>query len=88
VCYKALHLKHDLKLHLHICRKLRVARMCACAVNHSGAMTEHNVTCVTSVQCRTETDGPLTVQQRETGSAADLLTASYDDLLQMEQNSV
>jgi hypothetical protein len=52
--------------------------------------------CVTCIQRRTETNGPLAVRQRGTGavadtvfcSAADLVGTSYDEPLKMDLKSV
>jgi hypothetical protein len=57
-------------------------------------MMDHSVTCVACPQCRTETDGTLTVQQSGTDVVADsvfctaavFLGASYDELLKIELN--
>jgi hypothetical protein len=95
VCYKALHFKHDLKSHSPIHGDVCVC-VCVCAVYHRAAMLEQNMTCVTCLQCRIETDGTLTVLQRGTGAvadsvfctAADLLGASYDEPTKIELNSV
>jgi hypothetical protein len=51
-------------------------------------MMEHSVTYVVCLQRRTETNGPLAVRQRGTGTVADLLGANYDEPLKMELNTV